>query len=146
MKIRDYIFLAFKNITRRKKGIVSNVILIAISVIISTLVLSFSISFGNYMNRALVNNIAYRSIVVLGVSEDRQQEVIEDLESIEHVLRVVLETEERTMTTIYINNLDEFSDLNTISFRGANSNTQPEVILGRKIRDGEKHKDLIKLR
>ena len=139
MKIRDYIFLAFKNITRRKKGIVSNVILIAISVIISTLVLSFSISFGNYMNRALVNNIAYRSIVVLGVSEDRQEEVIEDLESIEHVLRVVLETEERTMTTIYINNLDEFSDLNTISFRGVDSNTQPEVILGRKIKDGEKN-------
>lgn len=139
MKIRDYIFLAFKNITRRKKGIVSNVILIAISVIISTLVLSFSISFGNYMNRALVNNIAYRSIVVLGIPEDKQEEVIEELESIEHVLKAVLETEERTMTTIYINNLDEFSNHNTISFNGTDLNTQPEVILGRKIKDGEKN-------
>ena len=85
MKVRDYIFLAFKNLVRRKKGIVSSVILIVISVIISTLVLSFSLSVGNYMNRALINNVSYRTIVILGVPQDKQEEVIESLKKIEHI-------------------------------------------------------------
>ena len=139
MKVRDYIFLAFKNLVRRKKGIVSSVILIVISVIISTLVLSFSLSVGNYMNRALINNVSYRTIVIIGVPQDKQEEVIESLKKIEHISNAVKESEERTMTLIHVNNVQNLGKDFTIGFNGVDITTQPEVILGRKIKEGEKN-------
>lgn len=139
MEVRDYIFLAFKNLVRRKKGIVSSVILISISVIISTLVLSFSLSIGNYMNRALINNISYRTIVVLGVPHAKQEEVIESLKKIEHISNAVKENEERTMTSIHVNNVQSLGKDFIIGFNGVDITTQPEVILGRKIKEGEKN-------
>lgn len=143
MKIKDYIFLANKNLSRRKKGVISNTILIAISVIICLLVISFNICLSNYMNRALVNNIAYRSIVVLGVPEEKQEDVINSIKEIDHIAKVIPEKEERTMTTIYSDFFDEYEENMRLSFKGADVNIQPSVIQGRNIENGETNVCLI---
>ena len=143
MKIKDYIFLAFKNISRRKKGVVSNIVLISISVIICVLAISFNLSLSDFLNRALVNNISYRSIVVLGVEEDKQNEVINKLENIEHILKVVTEKEERIMTTMYTDYFDEYKKDMSFSFKGSDINTQPSVIKGRNIEPGQTNVCLI---
>ena len=143
MKIKDYIFLANKNLSRRKKGVISNTILIAISVIICLLVISFNICLSNYMNRALVNNIAYRSIVVLGVPEEKQEDIINSIKEIDHISKVIPEKEERTMTTIYSDFFDEYEENMRLSFKGADVNIQPSVIQGRNIENGETNVCLI---
>ncbi len=137
MQIKDYIFLASKNLSRRKKGVISNTILISISVIICILVISFNICLSNYMNRTLVNNIAYRSIVVLGVPEGEQEEVLNKLEQIDHIIKVVKDDDYKSI--VHSDYFDYINEDLGITFVGSDFRTQPSVIEGRNIEDGEKN-------
>lgn len=80
MRLLDYIFLAKKNLSRRKKSVIVNSILIFISTVIFVLGLSFTKCFMNSINRAILKNPSYRTIVLTGVKEEEQDSVIKKIE------------------------------------------------------------------
>ena len=77
MKIKDYIFLANKNLSRRKGMVITNTILISVAVIIFVLAFSFTSSLSDTIERAVYNNLSYRTIVITGIPKYSVDEVIE---------------------------------------------------------------------
>jgi ABC-type antimicrobial peptide transport system permease subunit len=134
MKIIDYIYLANKNLSRRKGSVILNTILIAISVIILILVISFTNSLKDTIDRAIVNNISYRTIVITGVKE-KQDELIKKIYDDENIIKVIKDSEYNSHGTI--SKIDNVESNYSISLIGSDVNTQPYVIKGRNIKEGE---------
>lgn len=137
MKLVDYIFLANKNLSRRKKTVIVNTILICISTIIFILGLSFTKSFMNVVNRAILNNPSYRTIVIMGIDESDRDSVIEKIKEDKNIAMVVSEKEYNTyveLKTIGTETINEHVGLN-----GASESVSPQVICGRNIRNSDEN-------
>ena len=129
MKISDYIFLAKKNLSRRKGSVISITILITIAVIISILSFSFTTSLQNSMDKAINKNISYRTIVVMGAKEYTLEDEIKKIEEDENLSKVVdIKNYEGYVDLLEL--ADDF-DNQTIGLMGANKELQPNVVKGR---------------
>lgn len=135
MKLNDYIFLANKNLSRRKGTVIVSTILIIISVVIFILAYSFIESLSSTMDKAILNNIAYRTIVVTGVPNDKTEEVVEEINKNPNIT-VAMKSEEYSTYVNLINLNNEFENI-SIGLIGVGNYTQPNIIKGRNIEDGE---------
>ncbi len=135
MRIRDYLFLAFKNLSRRKGSFILSTILLTIAVAIFVLAFSFTIALKTHMNRAIVNNVSYRTIVVLGIPEEELETKAKELEQIDHITKAL--NNDYYMASGKLTNVENYNE-ERICFYGCDSNTQPSVTKGRNIKDGER--------
>lgn len=133
MRLLDYIFLAKKNLSRRKKSVIVNSILIFISTVIFVLGLSFTKCFMNSINRAILKNPSYRTIVLTGVKEEEQDSVIKKIEEDKNIAKVLKNKE--YVTSANLKTIDNINIGEYVSLNGANENITPQVIAGRNIRD-----------
>ena len=88
MRVIVYIFLANSNLSRRKR-IIGSIVLTAISMLILIFTLSFSSSFKNTMERAVLKNISYRTVVVMGDYSVSSDKIIDDVMNIENVEKAI---------------------------------------------------------
>lgn len=130
MRLSDYLYLASKNLSRRKKSVVINVFLIMIAMLIFIVALSFTNHFLNAMNKAINQNISYRTIAVLDYDENSQKELMDQISQINFVERVM--TSEEYETRVELKELD-----GNISLIGADHEITPNIIAGRGILPGE---------
>lgn len=135
MRLIDYIFLANKNLSRRKKSVIVNSILIVISTVIFILGLSFTKCFMNSINRAILKNPSYRTIVLTGVKEEEQDSVIKRIEEDKNIEKVLKNKE--YVTSANLKTIDNINIGKYVSLNGANENIAPQVVAGRKIRDND---------
>ncbi|MBO5477944.1 MAG: FtsX-like permease family protein [Clostridia bacterium] len=137
MKINDYIYLASVNLKRRRKSFVVNVILISISLFILICCLSFSNSLSKAMNRALINNISYRSISAMSNKSIKTEELVDMVGSVEHVIKVVPQM--KYETALEVSALDNENFSGNITVYGGNEEIYPNIIAGRSFYDDEKN-------
>lgn len=137
MKIRDYIFLATKNLSRRKKTIIVNSILIFIAVFVFITALSFSNSIKRNMDRAILKNISYRSIVVTGIPKSDAENVMNKVGQIENVIKVIPSEEYTTGEKII--KIGQYEYSGNLSIIGSDETTQPNIVKGRGIKAGEQN-------
>lgn len=137
MKINDYIYLASVNLKRRRKSFVVNVILISISLFILICCLSFSNSLSKAMNRALINNISYRSISAMSNKSIKTEELVDMVGSVEHVIKVVPQM--KYETALEVSALDNENFSGNITAYGGNEEIYPNIIAGRSFYDDEKN-------
>lgn len=135
MKISDYIFLAKKNLSRRKGSVISITILITIAVIISILSFSFTTSLQNSMDKAINKNISYRTIAVMGAKEYTLEDEIKKIEEDENLSKVVDIKDYEG----YVNLLELADDFDSqmVCLMGTNKDLQPNVVKGRNFEDDE---------
>lgn len=135
MKISDYIFLAKKNLSRRKGSVISITILITIAVIISILSFSFTTSLQNSMDKAINKNISYRTIAVMGAKEYTLEDEIKKIEEDENLSKVVDIKDYEG----YVNLLELADDFDSqmVCLMGTNKDLQPNVVKGRNFGDDE---------
>ena len=79
MTIIDYINIAYKNLSRRKKYCISSFILIFIAVIVSILLLTFSKGIRETIDKAINNNLSYRTIVISGIKNNNYNYLIKEI-------------------------------------------------------------------
>lgn len=137
MKINDYIFLARTNLSRRKKSVIISSILIVVSMLILILSLSFTNSLNELINKSILNNVSYRTIVVSGGIDSSSDSLIESLKDTEHIIKVMDQNDYSTGTTKFTIDNNEVSG--NISFMGADSDIHPNIIAGRNIGENEKN-------
>lgn len=137
MRLVDYIFLANKNLSRRKKTVIINTILISISTIIFILGLSFTKCFMSVVNKAILNNPSYRTIVVMGIKENDKDNIIEKIKEDKNIAMVVNEKEYNTYATL--KNIDTVTINKGIDLNGASESVSPQVISGRNIKNSDEN-------
>lgn len=135
MKLNDYIFLANKNLSRRKRTVIVNTILISVSTIIFVLGLSFTRCFMNTVNKAILNNPSYRTIVVLGVEENEQDNIIQKIKEDKNIAMVLREKEYNTY--VELKNIGTESINKSVGLNGASESVSPQVISGRNIKNDD---------
>lgn len=135
MKISDYIFLARVNLSRRKKSVIINSILIVVSMLILILSLSFTKNLEELIDKAILNNISYRTVVISGGMDKTADKIIEDVKGLDHVVEVMDQMDYTTGASNFI--IDGKEEEGYISFLGASSDIHPNVILGRNIGENE---------
>lgn len=137
MRIRDYIFIAKSNLSRRKKSVFTNSILIVVSMLVLILSLSFTSSLKTVMNRAILKNIFYRTIAITSNSEKSVDKIIEEIQELNNVEKVVKESDYSTGASYF--KIDSEKIYGYISLIGANNDIQPNVVVGRNIKKNEKN-------
>lgn len=141
MKIKDYIFLAIKNLSRRKKAMFLSSTLIIISMLIFIVVLSFSTGLLKAMDRAILKNISYRTIVVMK-NQNNIDDIEEKIKKMEHVVKCV--SQDYFETAAPLSRIDDIEIKDgTISLFGADSETSPNIVAGRKLFDNEQNACII---
>ncbi len=131
MHISDYIFIAKSNLSRRKKSVFTNSMLIVISMLVLILSLSFTSSLKVVMNRAIIKNISYRTISITSDAEKSADEIIDEIQELNYVEKVIKELDYSTGASVFT--IDNEKIYGYISLIGANRNIQPNVIIGRNI-------------
>lgn len=136
MRVVDYIHLAIKNLSRRKKSATIGIILISFAMLIFVISLSYTTCFLDAMNKAINKNIAYRTIVLVDF-EESSEVMLEKALQISHVQYAVDEDEYFTMAEV-IKVGEQEVEKEYLGFYGANSNVEPNIIAGRGILENEK--------
>lgn len=140
MRVIDYIFLANSNLSRRKR-IIASIVLTAISMLILIFTLSFSSSFKNTMERAVLKNISYRTVVVMGDYSVSSDKIIDDVMNIENVEKVIPNNQYESGSSVVKVGGSSISGI--IGLYGANSEMQPNIISGRGFLENEREVCLI---
>ena len=136
MRVKDYIFLAKSNLSRRKKSVFISCFLIVVSMLVLILSLSFTISMKSAMNKAILKNISYRTIVINGKSKEDIPRIMEDVKSVSNVIKVVSQKEySYGSSNFYISGKEYNGSINLL---GADKDIQPNIIAGREIEKNEK--------
>ncbi len=130
MSIRDYIFLASKNLSIRKKSVCISIFLISLAILILVMSLSYANCFLDAMDRAINENISYRTIAVMDYGDITKEEMLEKVDSINNVEKVILQSNYQTGVKL-INIEDRFFKDSSISIQGASNKIQPNIIAGR---------------
>ena len=69
--------------------VITNTILISVAVIIFVLAFSFTSSLSDTIERAVYNNLSYRTIVITGIPKYSVDEVIEKVEENKNIIKVM---------------------------------------------------------
>lgn len=136
MKIKDYIFLAMKNLSRRRKSVFFSFILIVLSMLIFIVALSFSSGILNAMDRAILKNISYRTIAVMESKNTTLD--FNTIEKLEHVVKCV--SQDYYETSALVKNVaNKTIENGVISLFSFDSKTLPNIVLGREPLKGERN-------
>lgn len=121
--------------------VITNTILISVAVIIFVLAFSFTSSLSDTIERAVYNNLSYRTIVITGIPKYSVDEVIEKVEENKNIIKVM--NSDEYMAHVKIKDIGKEYSSQAITFIGADINSQPYVIKGRSIQNSEKNVCLI---
>ncbi len=135
MRIKDYIFLASKNLSTRR-NVSTNILLLTVAMIIFIISLSYTSCFLSGMDKAINKNISYRSIVAMDYGDISMEEMTEKLCNIDNVIKVVPLTNFLTGINIKKIGVHDYNDAG-ISIQGAANDVQPNIINGRGFNENE---------
>lgn len=136
MKFLDYIFLAKINLSRRKKSVIINIILIVISLLILVISLTASKSLSTAMNKAFINNISYRSIYVTYDRTLNEKLAKEKIQNLNHINKVV--SQDEYSTYVDVQKIDSNELNGGVVLLGSDSTVYPNIIKGRNFKLEEK--------
>lgn len=136
MRINDYIRLATKNISRRKRSVVVSVVLVSLSMLIFIIALSFTRCFLDSMERAINKNISYRSIAIMDYGGVSQEDMIEKISQIPNIEKVV--SQDRYEIGADIKKVENENVNGELILQGADKGIAPNITFGRNFYENEK--------
>lgn len=137
MKILDACYLSITNIKKNKIKFLKNILLISFSLSILIISSIATNSINNVINKNIRYNLSHRSIYVRNHELINQENLIMNLENINHISKVI--TQEEYSVSVDVNSVGKQQTSGSLSLIGSNNSIYPPILAGRKIEANERN-------
>lgn len=136
MRVYDYFLLGIKNILKRKKNNITNILIISVSSLILLVIFTISNTISDFIQKNIEKNVEYRTLFVkYDVVNESLDNVIEKLSTINNVYKVLEQEKYQTFVDV-----DAFKTEKTdgeLRLVASDAFLTPPIIEGRNIEEND---------